>query len=612
LTFDGADIVRKIHQISGAFPIVDERFRAAGGFLRKSRQIADAMDMDALLLWITPKVVIDLPHNTRDALRSHLSKQLVRRGAIEESQKDLVLRLPIFRSWVVTQAASGAKLGYIVLFSLTSRTSYISLSPTTRYFIVPAIPVLPVIKGTCFLKAENSDEQLLSELGYSHPVSIQKFLESFVLPNINSQPTWLLDSLIELVFRCAAVNNECFKQLATVSFVRVCGKDGVTGERLRPSSVIKNNARIAMLYFSDEAVFGDGIYSSKGSYNNHLELLGMKSHFDSIIADDRIQEYAASTDLDEGLFEKSTLLLEFLNDNDSSVDIKPQWVPLMKLPAIKRGKCVLPVTECRPEAFRSLVEGVLGIVPGHVKPSLQKAFGWDKILEPEVLGSRINEITSTSATIESNLYSILKYIDSIWEKLGDQVDTYISKVASAISDDALFPSSSGNLSSRDRLFLEGAHPFEPYLSNIPPSFRNFESVLAQLGIDRSPSSQCLVKVITELPRHVLTEKEMNVVINILQHLCNVDEFDSSELFLPDIDGQLVHIDLFTQVPGRHAHPRIPRAFAFQYSIPQRGDDPAFFQDVHNDDVFGDYCQEEQISTRIFNTLKGIFPLDILQ
>jgi hypothetical protein len=603
LTSHGADVVRDIHQISGAFPIVDERFRATAGFLRKSRQIADAMDMDALLLWITPEVVIDLSHNTRDALRSHLWAQIVHRGGIlEESQKDMILRLPIFKRWVVKQAVSGATLGYIFSFPLTSRTSYIALSSATRYFAIPAVPVLPVIKGTCFLEAEDSDKQLLSILDY-RPVSIHTFLEAFVLPNINSQPTWLLDSLIALVFSHAAVNDESFKQLETVSFVRVCRKDGSTGERLKPSSVIKKSARIAMLYFSDEAVFGDDIYSTEGSYTNHLELLGMKSGFDSTIADDRIRKYALSTD--ERLFEKYTLLLEFLNDNESSVNIESQWVPLMKLPAIKRGECVLPVTECRPEAFRPFVEGVLGIVPVHVKPSLQKAFGWEKILEPEVLGLRINEVTSSrsSATIESNLYQILNYIDSIWEKLGNQFDTYIRKVALAISNDTLFPSSSGDLLSRNRLFLEGAHPFEPYLSNVSRSFRNFESILAQLEIDHSPSSQCLVKVITELPREVLTEKEMNMVINILQHLSTVDEFDSSELLLPDIDGQLVPIDLFTQGSSPHAHPRIPRDFAFQYSIPQRDDDLAFLQDIHNDDVFDDYCQEEQISTRISNTLK---------
>src|SRR6202022_4369485 len=127
------------------------------------------------------------------------------------------------------------------------------------------------------------------------PITVQTLLESFVVPQVQTQPTWLIDPLIEFVFNHATFSDTWFKNLEVVAFVRVGTRNGSTSIRLQPSHVIKKSARIAELYFDDEPVFGNEIYGDDGPYQRHLEFLGTKSQFDATIAADRIERYSIPT-----------------------------------------------------------------------------------------------------------------------------------------------------------------------------------------------------------------------------------------------------------------------------------------------------------------------------
>ena len=481
-------------------------------------------------------------------------------------------------------------------------------SPSNRLMAVPQLPVTPVLPGIQLLDAsDDEDAQLLTELGHA-PVPTKTFLEKYVVPNIENQPQSLIDPLIQCVFDNVTVNEKWYKQLENTSFIAVRSRDGISSSiRKKPSEVIDHESPIAELFFDDEDVFGDGIYAAGTVYHNHLKILGVKSHFDAAIADDRIREFA-DIEMCEELYKKCELLLEFLSDKRSSVTFNTEWKDLLRLPAISVDgqRVVLPASQCRPDSFRPLVEYALGIIPIYVKPSLRSDLGWNAILEPNVLGKRINAIVarSTVSSVESALLLIFEYIKSKTADLGDQLGEYVNNIQSHISVQSYFPGSIEGLWSYDEIFFRDAHDFEPYITTLPRSFIRFTEVIKLFGVADAPSPQCLLNILSKLPTgQTLETNELDVVIKILRRIQWSDNIDSIQLRVPSTDGRLYSIDEFSPSKDVFAHPRLPEAFAFKYQIPRVHDDAAFLQHLSERDVFEDYCQEEQITTRIANTLK---------
>jgi sacsin len=388
--------------------------------------------------------------------------------------------------------------------------------------------------------------------------------------------------------------------------VAVQRKNGIaSSNRLKPSQVIDKIAPIAELFFNDEEVFGDGIYTAGEVYHKHLSILGMKSHFDSEIADNRIRKFAEMQMSDE-LYKKCGLLIDFLSDRGSSVTLNPEWSSLLRLPAISVNgqRVVLPPSECRPESFKPLVQSGLGIVSIDVKKSLHGDLGWNQILQPEVLGQRI-DIIATSPSVQNTLAPIFEYIKSKAAELGDQLGEYIGKVKSQISVQKYLPGSIEGLWSCDDVFFGKAREFEPYLTILPRSYvSDFGDILKLFGVAESPSLQCLLNTLSKLPTdEILEANQLDLAINILSRLISFDNFDSNELRVPSIEGRLHRVNEFISSDNMFAHPRVPEAFAFKYQIPRVHSDAAFLHHLNEPDVFEDYYQEEQMTTRIANTLK---------
>lgn len=473
---------------------------------------------------------------------------------------------------------------------------------------VPQLPVTPVLSGIQLLDAaDEGDARLLTELGHT-PVPTKTFLEKYVVPNIEDQPLYLMDPLIRFIFDNVTVNETWYKQLENTAFIAVRSRDGIpSSTRRKPSEVIDHNSAVAGLFFDDEEVFGDGIYAAGTVYHNHLKILGVKSHFDAEIADNRIREFA-NIETCEELYKKCELLLECLSDRGSSVPFESEWKDLLKLPAISvdGSRVVLRASECRPESFKPVVENALGIVPIYVKPALQNDLGWNALLEPNVLGKRIDAIVtrSTLSTIETVLLPIFEYIKSKTTELGNQIGDYVNNIKSHISVQAYIPGSIEGLWPCDKVFFQDAHDFEPYITILPRSYAPVADVIKLFGVADYPSPQCLVNILSQLPTNrALEATELDISIKILCRVQWFDDVDSTQLRIPGTDGRLYPINEFS--PSNHvfAHPQVPEAFAFKYQIPRVHDDTAFLQHLSETDVFEDYCQEEQITIRIANTLK---------
>ena len=473
---------------------------------------------------------------------------------------------------------------------------------------VSGVDVLPVIDGLNFLDVTDSeDEQLLSVLGYARKWT-RDLVENIVVPNIKHQPHWLLDPLFRLVFNhwsMLAVNDSLVEHISSVPFVSVCGKNlSPSITRVKPSRVINKASRIADLYFDEETRFGYGMYASDGPYQRCLDAVGVESGFNECIAEERIRKYAGLPP-DKELFRKSARLLEFINTHDE-LRLSPELIALLRLPAMKDRECLLPPSQCRSEGFRSLVDGVLGIVSTFIKPSLQADFGWTVLLEPSLLALRINKIIASSPAgeVESSLYSVLQYIDSNIETESRKLEEYVAAVKSEISVDRWFPGSDGGLRSPESLFFQNAEEFQPHLSNIPRLFKRFEKLLIQFGISQCPSPQRVLSILWTFPRReILGEKDLNVIVCILEWLSQFDEIDPAALMIPDMEGRLNSLEAWrSDTVSLFAHPRVPKGFASKYGIPLARHDLPFIQHINSTDIFNEYCQEEQISTRIANAL----------
>ena len=408
---------------------------------------------------------------------------------------------------------------------------------------------------------------------------------------------------MEYVFKNASPSTSWYRRLEAIPFVRVKCADGTPStRRLKPTHVIDKSSPIAELYFDDEDVFPSGIYEN--THVLHLRVLGMKNQLDSEVAGDRIRKYATPT---PGRYAKCQSLFLFLSDRGSSVAFNPEWKDLIRLPAVSlEGKqVVLPASECRPKSLKPLVEGVLAIVSTHVKDEFYDALGWNDTLAPNVLAARINVIV----TKHKSVMSVERPLRPLFDYINARVSgtEYITQMKANISVAEYLPGSIAGFWSPENLFFQNACDFEPYLSNVPLSYsRSFENILRILGVTDQPSPESLLRVQSKLPTdHPLADPDLNVAVKILCHFSTLPNSDTSQLLAPNIDGHLYPLTEFTSTATSnrlYAHPKIPATIAFKFNIPQVGEDTAFIHHINQADVFDDYCQEEQITTRIANTL----------
>jgi sacsin len=447
------------------------------------------------------------------------------------------------------------------------------------------------------------------------PLAVLSLLTDFIIPNLESQPSWLVDQLVDFIFDKVPLAGkvELINTLSKIPFVPVGNrKSDASQKRIKPCEVVDTTSPISALYFDDEVVFPTGAYSAGGRYHQDLVRLGMKSHFDANVAAERIKTYH-SRDEDAALFGKYKSLLTSLNGN---VEVKEEWIPMIRLPAVKRDQnVVLFPSQCRPKSFAPLVDGVLGIVPIHMKESLETSFGWDGDLDPEIIGARIQLIARQSpADCQHALFPVLEYVSKRQtEKLAD----YISKVNSKLGEVAWLPGlCDQTLYPARRVFFRNARQYEPYISEIPRSWAvKVEPVLTLFNVQKSPGTEMLVEFISSLDTAPLSKENLGRVISALELLEN--ETDSAilqKLKLPDVHGILVAVDAFTPKDSeegaeegarivRYAHRGVPQSLAIKLNIPQFENDLAHAQYLNGPDIFEVFTQEESLVTRIANQVK---------
>jgi hypothetical protein len=581
---------------------VHKDFKAsAGGYLREFRIVATFSDLEAVLTWVTPDIVEPLEDVLKDRLRTHLLSAITAQGRLKEGQQVTLSKLPIFKELVPSRHASDQ------LYT----TAYSAL-PSNQVYLVSNVPCLPILAEAHFFDVvTNEDKQLLLLLGHQE-LETQDLLTGLIVPNLEVQPTTLLDPLIEFLFNKGTLSQ--FNQtLSSVSFVTVCSIDGTAGEkRLKPCEVVDQTSSLAALYFNDEQVFGSGIYSSNGKYATLLNMLGVRNEFNANTAGDRINIYSTRCPSDPTeLYTKFSVLLTMLNRNES-VGFKDEWLPGMKVPAVNgTQQSVLHPSQCRPKSLKPVVDGVLGIVTVDLKPFLMKVFKWDTVLDPRLIASRIDIIASTNpSAMKRELKPVLRYVQQIATQPSVHIGEYITQVKLNISSPAWLPGAEKGLWRPDRIFAEDAQEFFPHMCELPSSYwPSFETVLKHFGIAQSPNAQQLTEVISSLKStEPLSDKDLALVVAALSRLgSKFKDFVGSGLLVPDVHKMLLGVDEFETADGeqpRYAHPQVPRAIVYKYSIPKLEDDLTLFQYLNGPDSgFEDYYQEEDFVRRISNSLK---------
>jgi len=594
----GGDLVRAIHKMcGGTFRMVHQGFRVSNiGYLRSNRRILDPTDLEAVLTAITPEVVKHLDNTLRDRLRRHLCSVI---GHAEQSTitrfKESLSKLPIFEELKASQETPPTWLKKVY-----------SCLPSRGVLPIPSVPCVPIFASFHFFDASAEDDRLLfSRLGYEI-LDSQQLLTKYIIPHFSTQPPWLLDHLADFILSQA--NSGAISSLSTISFVRATSKNGSSTERrLTPAEVIESDSSISQLFFDDEAVFATGIYSDRGKYRNQMKLLGIKSHLDSEVAEERIRSYATRDATDQTLFNKSAILLKLLS-NTATVQLRDEWLPLLRLPAIgKDGQpCAIPPSQCRSNSFDPIVKGVLGLVSFDVGASMKRWFGWDLPLDPHIVAARIIVIVgSTRTSVHSELYPVLEYLQSL---PSHQKTEYIAKVKSSLSTREWLPGVMKNgLWPPERIFFDNARDFHPYMSELPLLFsENFREVLQLFGVQEQPRAEQLIEFIASLAdSQQLNESQIEAVVRALKQLHLHQGFSSENLMIPDTRGRLCRIDQFQSADDGdqiYAHSRVPRSIVRNHGIPQLEGDLNLFQYLNGPDFF-DYCQEENIVDRISKSLK---------
>ena len=464
---------------------------------------------------------------------------------------------------------------------------------------------IPLASNIVFLGADTTEDiEFLEMLGH-RCISKTALIETYIIPYLPVQPDWILDSLVEFVFHDYFSLSKNRRQVAELEFVTVRSRTGeASPTRVRPCEMIYESSSIAGLFFDDEMIFGAGLYAANGAYVHCLINLGMKTRFDEEVAENRIRKYS-ELPFDENLFEKYAQLLRSLND--PYISLTSDIIKLLRLPAIQsEQKCLLPVSSCRPNSLQPVVGNSLGIVSMDVAESLQHQFGWFDVLEPSILGNRINEIVTDlpCAEVENALHPVMKYFSTLgasFTKIGE----YIAEVKNAISAPAWLPGSAEGLFPPRKIFLQNVQRFEPHLSRVTAGFRKFASVLSLFGVCNNPSPQVLQDLLSSFSSNqVVNNQDLILIINIFEELAKVETIDSSRLLVPDSGNRLCTLEEFKS-SDRYGHHQVPERFALRYGIRLVNSDHAFVRHLNSENLFDDYeyCQEEEITIRIANLLK---------
>jgi sacsin len=600
------EVIKAIHQMTNkSFTLVHERFRVhQKGYLRSHRVIANPIDIDAVLGSITAGIVVQLDSPLKDRLRQHLLSAVRQTHLPLLQYKEKLSTLAIYKELVPGGENDQEPF----------KSVYASL-PASHVYPISEARAIPMLANVHFFDAsEDNDESLFKSLGFPM-LSTQNLLNKFVIPFFQQQPAFLLDRLAEFIFSEASLR-EWVSSLSTVPFIKLQSRNGnAAAKRQKPTAVISAMSEIAQLYFDDETVFGSGIYSEAGQYKMQMELLGMKRELRTDIVEERITSYSNRSLTDDALFDKCKLLLVMLNSHHTNIELKKDWLPLIKLPAFKDGNSVLDLFQCRSDSFRPFVKGVLGLVPIHVDPALEEFFGWNRPLDPELIGARIDVIvaSNSSSTVQNELYDVLQYISDLETERKVPIVPYIAKVKANISAEAWLPGQINGLWKPERIFFKAARDFQPYMSELPISYyQSFGNILKYFGVVPQPRPDQIVEFIAMLQNEdALSPRDFEAVIYALECLQSEhDDFFSKELMIPDVDMKLIRIDGFTPVDDnngqnvRYAHRRVPRSLVQQLGIPQLANDLGIFQYLNGSNLF-DYFQEENFVDRISKAIKEV-------
>jgi len=73
-----------------------------------------ALDLEALVNWITPERIKSLPNPLKDRIRNHILVAIRRRGSLLEKPEKLRLsEMPIFRELIATETQSGGVYRFV-------------------------------------------------------------------------------------------------------------------------------------------------------------------------------------------------------------------------------------------------------------------------------------------------------------------------------------------------------------------------------------------------------------------------------------------------------------------------------------------------------------------
>lgn len=114
---DGGELIKQIHQACDErFPLVDKSFGvSAQGYLRSRRLIVDAIDLEAVLHWITPDIIGTMDDSFKDRFRNLILLAIRRQGCLNEHDQDRILKLPIFKELTACQTDPGKFYRHLVL-----------------------------------------------------------------------------------------------------------------------------------------------------------------------------------------------------------------------------------------------------------------------------------------------------------------------------------------------------------------------------------------------------------------------------------------------------------------------------------------------------------------
>jgi hypothetical protein len=88
---------------------VEKSFKVSiHGYLVSRRQIVNALDLEALLSWMTPEIIEPIDNRLKDRLREHILLAVRRQGGfLKKHYQEILSQLPIFKELIACEPKSG-------------------------------------------------------------------------------------------------------------------------------------------------------------------------------------------------------------------------------------------------------------------------------------------------------------------------------------------------------------------------------------------------------------------------------------------------------------------------------------------------------------------------